>query len=154
MLVSEELPRHLCAHPRPNCRGESSVGQLLRALSRGNSLRHLDPEGADVAGVDLERRAQPGRRPDVCIGQVSGAPAAATALRRGDAAGAEQGPHLLRGDRIPGVQAVNAGQAGADPGSRGLSAFGVVGGQPDMALLGGIQRRDLPGQSSRTPTRR
>ena len=30
--------------------------------------------------------------------------------------------------------------------SRALAAFGVVGGQPDMALLGGIQRRDLPGQ--------
>ena len=25
-------------------------------------------------------------------------------------------------------------------------AFGVVGGQPDMAFFGGIQRRDLPGQ--------
>ena len=61
-------------------------------------------------------------------------------------AGAEQGPHLLRGDRIPSVEAVDAGQAGADPGSRSLSAFGVVGGQPDMTLFGGIQRRDLPGQ--------
>ena len=61
-------------------------------------------------------------------------------------AGAEESPHLLRGHRIPGVQAVDAGHARADPRSRALSPFGVVGGQPDMALLGGIQRRDLPGQ--------
>ena len=61
-------------------------------------------------------------------------------------AGAEQSPHLLRRHRIPSIQAVDAGQAGADPRSRTLSPFGVVGGQPDMALLGGIQRRYLPGQ--------
>jgi hypothetical protein len=61
-------------------------------------------------------------------------------------AGAEQSPHLLRGDRIPSVEAVDAGQARSDPGSRSLSAFGVVRGQPDMTFLGGIQRRYLPGQ--------
>ena len=146
MLVSEELARHLCAHPRPNCSGESSVGQLLRRLSRGNSLRHLDPERADLAGVDLERRAQPGRCLDVCVGQVSGAKLLQPLCGEGMHAGAEQCLHLLRGDRIRGAQAVNAGQARSDPGSRSLSAFGVVGGQPDMALLRGIQRRDLPGQ--------
>jgi hypothetical protein len=58
----------------------------------------------------------------------------------------KRAPHLLRSDRIPGVQPVDAGHAEADPGSRSFSAFGVAGGQPDMALLGGIQRRHLPGQ--------
>jgi hypothetical protein len=61
-------------------------------------------------------------------------------------AGAEERPHLLSGDRIPSVEATDAGHAGADPCSRSLSAFGVVGGQPDVAFFGGIQRRDLPGQ--------
>jgi hypothetical protein len=61
-------------------------------------------------------------------------------------AGAEQSPHLVRGDRIPGAQAINAGHPGADPCSRNLTSFGVVGGQPCVALLGGIQRRDLPGE--------
>ena len=61
-------------------------------------------------------------------------------------AGAEESPHLLRCDRIPSLDAVDAGQARADPGSRSLPAFGVVRGQPDMTLFGGIQRRYLPGQ--------
>ena len=67
-------------------------------------------------------------------------------VARGMHAGAEQRPHLLRGHRFPCVEAVDADQARSDPGSRSLSAFGVVRGQPDMTLLGGIQRRDLPGQ--------
>jgi hypothetical protein len=58
-------------------------------------------------------------------------------------AGAEEGPHLLGGDRIPGAETVNGGHAGADPCSRSFSAFGVVGGRP---ILGGVDCRDLPGQ--------
>jgi hypothetical protein len=61
-------------------------------------------------------------------------------------AGAEQGPHLLRGDRILSVEAVEAGQARSDPRPRSLSPFGVVGGQPEMTLFGGIQRGNLPSQ--------
>jgi hypothetical protein len=59
-------------------------------------------------------------------------------------AGAEQSPHLLRGDRSPSVEAVDAGQARSDPRPRSLSPFRVVGGQPDMTLFGDIQRRNLP----------
>jgi hypothetical protein len=61
-------------------------------------------------------------------------------------AGAEQSPHLLRRHRSPGAEAINSDHARSDPCSGTLSAFGVVRGQPDMALLGGVQRRDLPGQ--------
>ena len=58
----------------------------------------------------------------------------------------EQSPHLLASHRIPGVQAVDARQARADPHPRALATFGVVGGQPDVTLRGGIQRRHLPRQ--------
>jgi hypothetical protein len=64
MLASEKLPRHLGAHVRPICRRDRPVGQLsCWPVPRGNPLRHLDPERADLAGVNLERRAQPGRSP-------------------------------------------------------------------------------------------
>jgi putative transposase len=53
---------------------------------------------------------------------------------------------LTGGHRIAGVQAVDAGQAGADPHPRALATFGVVAGQPDMTLRGRIQRRHLPRQ--------
>jgi hypothetical protein len=61
-------------------------------------------------------------------------------------AGAEQSPHLLRRHRIPNVQAIDASHTRADPRAWSLSAFGVVRRQPDMTLLGGIQRRHLPSQ--------
>jgi hypothetical protein len=61
-------------------------------------------------------------------------------------AGSEEGQHLLRGHRIPSVQAVNADEASPDPGSRAFTAFGVVGSQSNMTLFRGVQRRDLPGQ--------
>ena len=58
----------------------------------------------------------------------------------------EQGPHLLGGHRVPGVQAVNASQASANPHSGALATLGVIGGEPNMTLRGGIQRRHLPRQ--------
>ena len=146
MLVSEELPRNLGAHLRPQCRGDRLVSQLPRRMPRRNPLRHLDPEGADLAGVNLERRAQLGRCPHACVGQVSGLKLLQPLGGEGMHAGAEESPHLLRRHRIPSAQAIDAGHARADPRPRTLSPFGVVGGQPDMALLGGIQRRDLPSQ--------
>jgi len=59
---------------------------------------------------------------------------------------AEQGVHLLSGDGVAGGEAVDPGQAGPDPLAGGLAAFGVVARQTDVALLRGVQRRDLPGQ--------
>src|SRR5688572_6522702 len=58
----------------------------------------------------------------------------------------EERPHLLRRHRIPSAQAVDVGHPRADPRSWSFSALGVVGGQLDMALLGGVQRRNLPRQ--------
>ena len=46
----------------------------------------------------------------------------------------------------PAAQAIDAGHARSDPRPRTSTAFGVVGGQSDIAVLGGVQRRDLPGQ--------
>ena len=54
--------------------------------------------------------------------------------------------HLLRRHHIAGVQAVDPGHAGADPAARHFAFGGVVRRQPDMALVGGVQRGDLPGQ--------
>ena len=61
-------------------------------------------------------------------------------------AGAEQEPHLLGGDRVAGVQALDASHPGADPHARGLALLRVVGRQPRVALLGGVHRSHLPGQ--------
>jgi hypothetical protein len=146
MLVSEELLRDLGADPRPICCGDWLVSQLSGGRpQRGNPLRHLDPEGADLAGADLERQSQPGCCPHVCDGQV-GVQLLKPLGGEGMHAGSEQRPHLLRRHRIPNAQPVDAGQAGADPRARTFAAFGVVGGQSDMALLGGVQCGDLPGQ--------
>jgi hypothetical protein len=147
MLCSEELPRHLGTDLRPKCRRDRLVSELSGGrLSGGNSLRHLDPESVDLAGVNLERRTQPSRCFDVCVGQVGGRKLLQPFGGEGMHAGAEQSPHLLRGDHIPGVEAIKVGQGRSDPGSWSFSAFGVVGGQPDMALLGCVECRDLPGQ--------
>jgi hypothetical protein len=147
MPLPEELPRHLGTDLRPQCRRDGLVRELAGGHPpRGNPLRHLDPEDADIAGVNLERCTQPGRFGNVFTGQVSGPELLQPLCGEGMQAGAEECPHLLPGDRIPSAETINAGQAGADPGSRSFSAFAVVGGQPDMALLGGIQRHDLPGQ--------
>ncbi len=147
MLLSEELPRDLGAHLRPQCREDRIVSQLSACpVLRGNPLRHLDPEGADLAGVNLERRAQLDRCPDTCGGQVGRFKLGQPLCGEGMHAGAEEGPHLFRGHCVPGAEAISAGYARADPRARTLSPFGVVGRQSDVALLGGIQRRDLPSQ--------
>ena len=116
MLFSEELPRDLGAHLRPKCRRRKLVSPLSgRRLSRGHSLRHLDPERAGLGGVDLERRTQPGRCPNTCIGQISSAQLLQSRCGERMHASAEQSPHLLRGHHIPGAQTINAGNARADP---------------------------------------
>ena len=63
MLGSEELPRHLGAHLGPICRGDWLVSQLPGGLPGGNPLRHLDLEGAGIAGVDLEWQRPAGSLP-------------------------------------------------------------------------------------------
>jgi hypothetical protein len=73
MLCSEEFPRHLGTDPRPQCRRDRFVREVSgRRVQRRNPLRYLDPEGADIAGANLERRTEPGRGLHVGGGQVSG----------------------------------------------------------------------------------
>jgi hypothetical protein len=61
-------------------------------------------------------------------------------------AAAEQRSHLLGGYRVVGGQAVDPVHAGTDPRPWRLTTFGVVGRQPGMTFLGGVQHCDLPGQ--------
>ena len=65
--------------------------------------------------------------------------------REGMQADAEQRLHLLRRYRIAGLQTVDPGQPGADPNARCFATLGVVAGEWDVAFLGHIQGRDLPG---------
>jgi hypothetical protein len=79
-----------------------------------------------------------GRRLHVCSGQLGGPELPQPLGCEGMHAGAEEGSHLLLSHRISSAETINAGHAGAYPRAWCFSAFGVVGGQPDMALFGGI----------------
>jgi len=60
MLCSEDLPRDLGADPRPIGRRDGVISQPpCRPVPCRDPPRHLDPEGTDIAAVNLERRAQP-----------------------------------------------------------------------------------------------
>ena len=96
--------------------------------------------------VDLERRAQPGHRLIVPVGQVRALQLLLPLRGEGMQADAEQRLHLLRSHRIASLQTVDPGQPGTDPHTGALTALGVVAGERDVALLGRIQRRYLPGQ--------
>src|SRR5690606_4767520 len=61
-------------------------------------------------------------------------------------AGAEQVEHVRLGDHVPSGDAVQAGQAGADPPARRLALLGVVRRQRGMAAFGRVLDGDLPGQ--------
>src|SRR5215211_5429971 len=126
MLVAEELPRYLGTDSRPIGRGDRIVSQL--------------------AGLDLERLAQPDRCLNVCVGQLGGVQLLQPLACEGVQPGAKERFHLLRRHRIPSAEAIDPDQTGADPRPRTLSAFGVVGGQTDTALPSGVQRIYLPRQ--------
>jgi hypothetical protein len=66
-------------------------------------------------------------------------------LRAGVATLAEQELHLLLGDDVA-VGEVETDDAAAEPAARRLALLLVVGGQPDLASLGPVVGRDLPGQ--------
>ena len=82
----------------------------------------------------------------VAFGQVRSRELLQSQLGQRVHTGAEQRLHLLRGHRVTGVEAVDPGYPRTDPHPGLFTAFGVVGGQAGVALLGRIQRRDLPGQ--------
>ena len=147
VLGDEELPCHLGADPGPiRSRHSPVTGQPGRLVEGGDPFRHLDPERRHIRLVDLERRAQPGHRLVVPHGQVRALQLPLSLLSQGMQPGPEQGPHLLRGHHVAGVEAVDTGHPRADPDPGGFAAFGVVGRQSEMALLGGVQGGDLPGQ--------
>ena len=71
MLGEEELAGHLGPHPRPICGRQRRVGrQAGRRVDRRDASGHLEPERADVAIDDLERRPQPGHFLEVASGEV------------------------------------------------------------------------------------
>jgi hypothetical protein len=145
MLCGEQSPRHLGPYPGPLGRRNRPVRRQPGLLvERGDPPRHLNPKPGRFAGDDPERHPQPSSRLDVGFGQISIAELSQPLRRQWMHPRPEQSPHLLRGDRVPGVQAVNANQASANPHPRALATLGVVGGQANMTFRGGIQRRHLP----------
>ena len=148
MLGAKELPRHLGAHPGPVRRRHRPIpGQTGRLIDGGDPFRDLDPERADVAVEDLERCPEPGHRQEVGVGQVRSFELLHVAARP---AGAYRQPNSARiCSAVTGSPAFRPSipaMPGPDPHPGLLAAFGVVGGQPGVALLGRIQRRHLPGQ--------
>ncbi len=142
----ERLASNLGADRSTHLRGNRRIvrGADLGVVG-GEALGDLDAELGHVVGVDLERLSQTDRVAGLGHGGVRGEGFAALA-GEGVVPGAEQEPHLLGGDGVPGVQALDAGHPGADPHARGLALLRVVGRQPGVALLGGVHRSHLPGQ--------
>ena len=154
VLGEEVLAGHLGADLGTLSGRNGPVAGESRGLVDGlDPGRDLDPEPGDIAGVDLERRTETGRGPVLGIGGVDHLGAADAAVQLGGplgrervVSGPEQRQHLLRGHHVPGIEAVDAGHPGTHPDTGDLAALGVVAGQPDVALVGGVQGSDLPGQ--------
>ena len=146
-LGPEELPTHLRPDPRPLVGGHGGpAGCALQQVQGGEPFGDLDPQRRHVRGEDLERRPQPGHLAVVGFAETRPVQGVHALLGQRVQAGAEQVLHLLCGDLVAGVQALDASHAGAQPHPGRLAALGVVGRQPDVALLGGVLHGDLPGQ--------
>ena len=131
MLSEEELPGHLSPHPRPISSGQRRVGgQASCRIDRRDACGHFEPERADLPIEDLERRAQLGHFLAVAGSEIWPFKLLLAELGQRVQTAAEQGSHLLGGHRVARAQAVDAGQAGADPDPWRLTAFGVVRRQP------------------------
>jgi hypothetical protein len=62
MRRQEELAGHLGPHPRPlSSRQRSAGGKAGRRIDHREASCNFEPEWADLAVNDLERRPQPGR---------------------------------------------------------------------------------------------
>lgn len=142
----KRLTSHLGADRGTNLSGDRRVlrGADLGVVGR-EALGDLDPELGHVVGVDLERLSQPDRVAGLSDGGVRRQGFAALS-GEGVVTRSEQEPHLLGGDRVAGVHALDAGHPGADPHAGGLALLRVVRRQPGVALLGGVHRSHLPGQ--------
>jgi hypothetical protein len=147
ILSQEKLTGHRGPHPRPiRSRHRRARRQAGRRLDRPDASRHLEPERADDTIDDLERHTQTGHLLEVMWSEVRSLQLLLPQLRQWVQTAAEQRSHLLGGHRVADGQAVEPVQAGTDPHPGCFTPFGVVRRQPDMTLLGRIQRRDLPGQ--------
>ena len=151
---SEDLPRHGGADLGPlRCRDRPVTWQAGGLVEGRHPLGGLDPERAHIVLVDLVRDAQPGRGPVLRLGG-RGHPGATDPqvelpgplVGQRVMPGAEEARHVLGRDDIAGLQAVDPGHPGADPGSGGLALLGVVARQPGVALLRGVVRGHLAGQ--------
>ena len=126
--------------------GDPDEGQVGALTGPGQPSGDLEAERGHVGGEDLERRAEPGRLPIVGLGEPRPVQRVHALLREGVHSGAEQVLHLLGGHLVAGVQTVDAGHPRPQPHAGALAALGVVGRQTEVALLGGVLHRDLPGQ--------
>ena len=75
-----------------------------------DALGDLHLERGDIAGEHLERDPQPGHRLVVPHSEVRSLQLLLSLLGQGMETGPEQGPHLLGGHHVAGVQAVDTGQ--------------------------------------------
>ena len=142
VLGAEEIAGHVGAHRGPLVHGDGPVRrQPGSGVDPGQALGDLKTERADVTVVHLERCPKPGRQVLIEQGPRRGA-----FVCEGVEPGTEQGLHLLGSDDVTSIQPVDSGHARTHPHAGRFAAFGVVGRQPGVALVGGIQRSDLPGQ--------
>ena len=147
MLGPEELMCHLGPHPGPiRGRPGSAGGKAGRRIDRPDAFGHFEPERADITIDNPERDPQTGYFLEVAWGEVRPFQLLLSELGQRVQTAAEQRSHLLGGHRVAGGQAVDPVQAGTNPHSWRLAAFGVVGRQPGMTFLGRVQGRHLPGQ--------
>ena len=147
MLGEEEFTSHLSPHPGPVSRRDRGVGRPSDGgVERRDASGHLKPKRAKIVVDDLERRPQPRNVLKVLIGEVGSLQLLQPQLGQRVQTAAEQGPHLLRGHRVASGKSVDPVHPRPDPHPRGLTPFGVIGRQPGVTFLSGIQRRHLPGQ--------
>ena len=130
-----------------------SVGSPACSLNAAIRFAGLNPKPAWFVD-DLERHAQPGRCLRAGVGQISVAELLQPLRRQRMHPAPNRARICSTVTGSPAFRPSMPAIPGADPRAWCFSAFGVVGGQPDMALRGGIQHRDPAGSSSRTPTRR
>ena len=154
VLGPEEVTPDLGANPCPLLRGDRPVARQPGGLVDGReALSDLDPEDADVVRVDLVRGTETSGSLVVGLGRGGDAGATDPQIQlldplvcEGVVAGAEQVLHVIGGDDVAGVQALDALHTGSDPHAGGLALLGVVAREPDVTLVSGVHRCDLAGQ--------
>jgi hypothetical protein len=143
----EEFTSHLSPHPGPVSRRDRGVGRPFDGgVERRDASGHLKPKRAKIVVDDLERRPQPRNVLKVLNGEVGSLQLLQPQLGQRVQTAAEQGSHLLCGHRVASGKSVDPVHPRPDPHPRGLTPFGVIGRQPGVTFLSGIQRRHLPGQ--------